>query len=91
MHCSITKSNRVSVIRPMRSSKRMLPKLIGFLACLTVAAAAESTADDFTRCVDSAAEVRKLAGDGAIYFTDPDYGLRGKPSEIGGNWVFHPR
>jgi gluconolactonase len=29
-----------------------------------------------------------VAKDGAIYFTDPDYGLRGKPSEIGGNWVF---
>lgn len=26
--------------------------------------------------------------DGAIYFTDPDYGLRGQPSEIGGNWVY---
>jgi gluconolactonase len=29
-----------------------------------------------------------VARDGAIYFTDPDYGLRGQPSEIGGNWVF---
>jgi gluconolactonase len=29
-----------------------------------------------------------VAADGAIYFTDPDYGLRGAPSEIGGNWVY---
>ena len=29
-----------------------------------------------------------IARDGAIYFTDPDYGLRGQTSEIGGNWVF---
>jgi gluconolactonase len=29
-----------------------------------------------------------IARDGAIYFTDPDYGLRGQPSEIGGCWVF---
>jgi gluconolactonase len=29
-----------------------------------------------------------VAKDGAVYFTDPDYGLRGQPSEIGGNWVF---
>jgi gluconolactonase len=29
-----------------------------------------------------------VARDGAIYFTDPDYGLRGQTSEIGGNWVF---
>ncbi|RPJ35628.1 MAG: SMP-30/gluconolactonase/LRE family protein [Verrucomicrobiaceae bacterium] len=29
-----------------------------------------------------------IARDGAVYFTDPDYGLRGQPSEIGGNWVF---
>jgi gluconolactonase len=29
-----------------------------------------------------------IAKDGAVYFTDPDYGLRGQPSEIGGNWVF---
>lgn len=29
-----------------------------------------------------------VAKDGAIYFTDPDYGLRGQTSEIGGNWVF---
>jgi gluconolactonase len=29
-----------------------------------------------------------VAADGAVYFTDPDYGLRGKPGEIGGNWVF---
>ena len=28
------------------------------------------------------------AADGAVYFTDPDYGLRGTPSEIGGNWVY---
>jgi gluconolactonase len=29
-----------------------------------------------------------IAKNGAIYFTDPDYGLRGQPSEIGGCWVF---
>jgi gluconolactonase len=29
-----------------------------------------------------------VARDGAIYFTDPDYGLRGQPSEIGANYVF---
>jgi gluconolactonase len=29
-----------------------------------------------------------VAKDGAVYFTDPDYGLRGQTSEIGGNWVF---
>ena len=29
-----------------------------------------------------------IAKDGAVYFTDPDYGLRDQPSEIGGNWVF---
>ncbi len=29
-----------------------------------------------------------IAADGAVYFTDPDYGLRGAESEIGGNWVF---
>ena len=29
-----------------------------------------------------------IAKDGAIYFTDPDYGLRDQPSEIGGCWVF---
>jgi len=29
-----------------------------------------------------------VAADGAVYFTDPDYGLRGAPSEIGGNWVY---
>lgn len=29
-----------------------------------------------------------VAADGAVCFTDPDYGLRGKPGEIGGNWVF---
>jgi gluconolactonase len=161
--------------------------LLGLLACLTAAAADKPVADEFARCVDPAAVVRKLAGDmkftegpvwvprdggylvfsdipadelkrwsekgglavfrqpshnangnildregrlitcehsgrrlgileadgtlrtlvdkfegksfnspndvavasdGAIYFTDPDYGLRGKPSEIGGNWVF---
>lgn len=167
--------------------KRMFSSLTGLLACLTVAAADNPTADEFARCVDPAAEVRKLAGDmkftegpvwvprdggflvfsdipadelkrwsekdglatfrkpshnangnildregrlitcehsgrrlsildadgtqrtlvdkfegnsfnspndvavapdGAVCFTDPDYGLRGKPSEIGGNWVF---
>lgn len=26
--------------------------------------------------------------DGSIWFTDPSYGLRGKPGEIGGKWVF---
>lgn len=29
-----------------------------------------------------------VASDGAIYFTDPDYGLGGKPGELGGCWVF---
>jgi len=29
-----------------------------------------------------------VASDGAVYFTDPDYGLRGRESEIGGNWVY---
>jgi len=29
-----------------------------------------------------------VAADGAIYFTDPDYGLRGAPRELDGNWVF---
>ncbi len=29
-----------------------------------------------------------IARDGAVYFTDPDYGLSGQTSEIGGNWVF---
>lgn len=29
-----------------------------------------------------------IARDGAVYFTDPDYGLRGQPSEIGGNWIY---
>jgi gluconolactonase len=29
-----------------------------------------------------------VARDGAIYFTDPDYGLGGKPREIDGCWVF---
>jgi gluconolactonase len=29
-----------------------------------------------------------IAKDGAVYFTDPDYGLSGQTSEIGGNWVF---
>ena len=29
-----------------------------------------------------------VARDGAVYFTDPDYGLGGKPSELGGCWVF---
>jgi gluconolactonase len=29
-----------------------------------------------------------VAADGGVYFTDPDYGLRGTPSEIGGNWVY---
>lgn len=29
-----------------------------------------------------------VAKDGGVYFTDPDYGLRGQTSEIGGNWVF---
>ena len=168
--------------------KRMFPCLFGFLACLSVATAAEKPAsDEFARCVDPAAKVRKLAGDmkftegpvwvprdggflvfsdipadelkrwsgndglgtfrqpsrnangnildregrlitcehsgrrlsiletdntlrtlvdkfegksfnspndvavapdGAICFTDPDYGLGGAESEIGGNWVF---
>ena len=167
--------------------KRICPSLFGFLACLTVAVANNPSADEFARCVDPAAEVRKLAGDmkftegpvwiprdggflvfsdipadelkrwsakdhlatfrkpshnangnildregrliscehsgrrlsildadgtlrtlvdryegkafnspndvavaadGAIHFTDPDYGLRGNSSEIGGNWVF---
>jgi len=167
--------------------KRMLPHLSCFLACLAAVAAQNPTADEFARCVDPAAEVRKLAGDmkftegpvwvprdggylvfsdipadelkrwsekdglatfrkpsrntngnildrdgrliscehsgrrlsileadgtlgtlvdkfegrafnspndvaiapdGAVYFTDPDYGLRGAESEIGGNWVF---
>jgi gluconolactonase len=167
--------------------KRMLQHLSCFLVCLAVVAAQNPTADEFARCVDPAAEVRKLAGDmkftegpvwvprdggylvfsdipadelkrwsekdglatfrkpshnangntldregrliscehsgrrlnileadgtlrtlvdkfegksfnspndvavapdGAVYFTDPDYGLRGQASEIGGNWVF---
>jgi gluconolactonase len=29
-----------------------------------------------------------VAPDGAVFFTDPDYGLRDAESEIGGNWVF---
>lgn len=29
-----------------------------------------------------------VAADGAIYFTDPDYGLRGQEREIDGCWVF---
>jgi len=29
-----------------------------------------------------------VARDGAVYFTDPNYGLRGQPGEMGGNWVF---
>lgn len=29
-----------------------------------------------------------VAPDGAVFFTDPDYGLRNAESEIGGNWVF---
>jgi gluconolactonase len=29
-----------------------------------------------------------VARDGTIYFTDPDYGLAGRPREIDGNWVF---
>ena len=29
-----------------------------------------------------------FARDGAVYFTDPDYGLAGKPREIDGCWVF---
>jgi sugar lactone lactonase YvrE len=29
-----------------------------------------------------------VAGDGAVYFTDPDYGLRGQAGELGGRWVF---
>lgn len=29
-----------------------------------------------------------VAADGAIYFTDPDYGLRGAPRDLDGNWVF---
>jgi gluconolactonase len=29
-----------------------------------------------------------VARDGAIYFTDPDYGLAGQPREIDGCWVF---
>jgi gluconolactonase len=29
-----------------------------------------------------------VARDGAVYFTDPDYGLGGKPGELGGCWVF---
>lgn len=29
-----------------------------------------------------------IAPDGAVWFTDPDYGLRGSPGEIGGNWVY---
>ncbi len=29
-----------------------------------------------------------VARNGAIYFTDPDYGLATKPGEIGGCWVF---
>ncbi|MDP6538760.1 MAG: PmoA family protein [Planctomycetota bacterium] len=30
-----------------------------------------------------------LRGDGHLYFTDPPYGLLGKPSELGANHVFH--
>lgn len=29
-----------------------------------------------------------VAKDGAVYFTDPDYGLRGQPRELDGCWVF---
>jgi gluconolactonase len=29
-----------------------------------------------------------IARDGAVYFTDPDYGLGRKPGELGGCWVF---
>jgi gluconolactonase len=168
--------------------KGIFANLFGFLACLSVVAAAENpTTDEFARCVDPAAKVRKLGGDmkftegpvwvprdggyivfsdipadqlkrwsekdglatfrqpsrnangntldregrlitcehsgrrlsiletdgtlrtlvgmfegkplnspndvavaldGTICFTDPDYGLRGAVSEIGGNWVF---
>ena len=29
-----------------------------------------------------------VASDGSYWFTDPDYGLAGKPREIDGNWVY---
>ncbi len=29
-----------------------------------------------------------LHSDGSIWFTDPSYGLEGKPSDIGGQWVY---
>lgn len=29
-----------------------------------------------------------IRGDGSIWFTDPSYGLRGKPGEIDGKWVY---
>jgi gluconolactonase len=29
-----------------------------------------------------------IKSDGSIWFTDPSYGLRGKPSELPGKWVF---
>jgi sugar lactone lactonase YvrE len=29
-----------------------------------------------------------IKSDGSIWFTDPSYGLRGKPGELAGNWVF---
>lgn len=29
-----------------------------------------------------------VKGDGTIWFTDPDYGLAGRPGEIGGNYVY---
>lgn len=29
-----------------------------------------------------------VASDGAVWFTDPDYGLAGNPKEMPGNWVF---
>jgi len=46
---------------PARTNERMLPKLLAFISCLSAAAAAESP--EFARCVDPAAQVRKLAGD----------------------------
>ncbi|MGY8657413.1 MAG: SMP-30/gluconolactonase/LRE family protein [Verrucomicrobiales bacterium] len=29
-----------------------------------------------------------IRADGTIWFTDPSYGLKGRPAEIGGNWVY---
>ena len=29
-----------------------------------------------------------IRADGSIWFTDPSYGLRGRPAEVPGRWVF---